>query len=81
VPKSTVQRPSRFSKSLRDILSSPAPRHLLTVEQAATYLNVSVYCIRQIIAAGKLAIIRIGNRFMIDKVDLDNFVNSNKETR
>jgi excisionase family DNA binding protein len=60
----------------------PTNRRLLRVRQAATYLSLSCWSLRNLIAAGKLPAVQIneGGPFLIDLADLDRFVESNKHT-
>ena len=58
-------------------IDTPAKR-LLSVVEAANYLSVSVWSIREYIWAGKLPVVRFGRRTLLDKQDLDTWINFNK---
>lgn len=51
---------------------------LLGVREAATYLGSTVWAIRTLIWEEQIPHIRIGKRLLIDRVDLDNFVDQHK---
>jgi excisionase family DNA binding protein len=68
-------RSSRDTESTRE---SPVQR-LLTVEQAGFYLALGPWRIRNLIWAGELAFVRLGRRVLVDRKDLDAFLDSKKE--
>jgi excisionase family DNA binding protein len=51
----------------------------LTVKEAATYLSVTVYCIRDAIWSGDLPFLRAGKRFVVDARDLDLWAEARKQ--
>jgi hypothetical protein len=51
---------------------------LLDIKGAAAYLSVPVKCVRQLGWDGKLKPVRLGKRFVYDRVDLDKFVDGLK---
>jgi excisionase family DNA binding protein len=51
---------------------------LLTVKGAAVYLNCTVWCIRNLIWSRRIPYLKLGKRFLIDRADLDNFVEEEK---
>jgi excisionase family DNA binding protein len=55
----------------------PAQR-LLRVPQAAAYLNCSVWAVRDLLRRAKLGKIRLGKKFLIDRLDLDRFIEQEK---
>jgi excisionase family DNA binding protein len=50
-----------------------------TVADAAVYLSVSRYAIRDGIWSGVLPYIRMGKRFILDRLDLDDWAESKKQ--
>jgi len=59
-------------------------RRLLRTRQAAEYLNVSLWAVRQLIADGKLPTVSIsggGRAFLIDLRDLDGIIEREKVFR
>lgn len=50
---------------------APITPRLLTIKQAATYCSCTVWAVRQLCWSGELRSIRIGNRILIDRADLD----------
>ncbi|MBI3109000.1 MAG: DNA-binding protein [Candidatus Rokubacteria bacterium] len=66
----------------------PPERRLLSVEAAATYLGVSTWTVRGLLAAGRLARVRLPlaghqelRRVLLDVQDLDALVKASKEPR
>ncbi len=57
--------------------TKPAPR-LLNVRDAAAYLGTTVWFIRNLGWSATLPIIKLGNRWLFDKADLDAFVDAQK---
>jgi excisionase family DNA binding protein len=53
---------------------------LLTVKDAAAYLSCTVWCIRSLIWSRKIPYLKLGKRFLIDRADLDSFVEQEKIT-
>jgi len=54
-------------------------RRLLSVTQASAYLGVSKWTVYDLIRDGLLTCIRLGKRILIDRKDLDDFIESHKE--
>jgi excisionase family DNA binding protein len=61
--------------------SGPTKR-LLRSGQAAEYLNVSVWTLRQFVQSGDLPVVQRGERgkFLFDLRDLDSFIERHKRT-
>jgi excisionase family DNA binding protein len=57
--------------------SKLTPR-LLNVRDAATYLGTTVWFIRNLGWSDALPIIKLGNRWLFDKADLDSYVDRMK---
>jgi excisionase family DNA binding protein len=53
-------------------------RRWYTVADAATYLSVSRYAIRDAVWQGILPYVRMGKRFIFDRHDLDRWAESKK---
>jgi excisionase family DNA binding protein len=51
----------------------------LTIPQAAAYANTSKWFIRSLLWAGQVSFIPAGKRHLIDKADLDKFLDSRKQ--
>lgn len=60
--------------------SSITPR-LLTIKQAAVYCACSVWAIRQVIWSKELPACMIGRRLLIDRGDLDSFIDARLRER
>jgi excisionase family DNA binding protein len=56
----------------------PAEARYLTIKAAAAYIGATVWCVRQLIWDRKVPFVRLGNRYVIDRLDLDNFMQSQK---
>ena len=52
----------------------------LTVQEAAKYLSTTVPAIRQLIYRRELPVVKIGKRHIIDRQDLDTFIETSKHT-
>ena len=61
----------------RTLPGNSEPR-LLGVREAATYLGSTVWAIRTLVWEEQIPHIRIGKRLLIDRADLDNFVDQHK---
>ena len=67
----------RFKKPVVPVVAISGPR-LLSVKDAATYLGAHLWAIRQMVRNRELPYVQIGRKHLIDKVDLDKFVEKNK---
>ena len=56
----------------------PSEPRLLGVREAAAYLGSTVWAIRTLVWEEQIPYIRIGKRLLIDRADLDNFVDRHK---
>lgn len=56
----------------------PSPR-LMSLNEAAKYLGVSYWHIRDLIDKGKLSKVQLGRRVLIDIRDLDKLIEESKE--
>ena len=61
--------------------SSATVPNLLTTEQAAEYLSVSVRTVKQLMSSGRLAYVKIGRATRLDPADLDAFIAQNRQHR
>jgi excisionase family DNA binding protein len=52
----------------------------VTVQEAAAYLSTTVPAIRRLIYLRELPYTKLGKRFIIDRVDLDKFIETKKRT-
>ena len=55
------------------------PKRWLTVAQAAEYLSVTKYTIRDAVWSGTLPYLRAGKRFVFDRLDLDEWAEMRKQ--
>ena len=60
------------------MISIPSKRWM-TVKEAAAYLSVAVYTIRDAVWSGGLPFVRAGKRFVFDQQDLDRWAEMRKE--
>jgi excisionase family DNA binding protein len=51
---------------------------LLNIEDAAAYLSTTVWAMRKLVWAKDVPHIKLGTRLLIDKQDLDSFINHAK---
>lgn len=56
----------------------PSPR-LMSLNEAADYLGVSYWHIRDLIDKGKLSKVQLGRRVLVDIRDADNLIEESKE--
>lgn len=61
-------------------IDNPVPKRLLTIKEAAQYLSLSVYSVREMIWGGALPYIKRegGRKYLLDIRDLDAFIDSQK---
>jgi excisionase family DNA binding protein len=57
----------------------PNLQRLLTTHQAAGYLSMSYWHVREMLAQGSLPFVRCGRRVMIDRKDLEEWIEQSKE--
>ena len=61
--------------------STPASRaRLLSLRDAATYMGLSCWTLRELIWRGELPSVRVGRRVLVDLEDLDSFIERCKQT-
>ena len=58
---------------------SESESRLLRISEAATYLNTTPWFIRTQLWAGAIPHVRFGKRILIDKADLDRFIDKQKQ--
>jgi excisionase family DNA binding protein len=61
--------------------AASALKRLLSVEEAAGYLGISEWSIRQRIWNGTLPVVQLGRRTLLDRQDLDQFIAIRKSRR
>jgi excisionase family DNA binding protein len=71
----------RFPPVSRPQEQPGAGRRLVSLQEAAVVLGVSVATLRRMIWAGKLPIVRLTRRLQVDVRDLDRLVERGKEGR
>lgn len=54
------------------------PNRLVSLLDAATYLGISYWTVRDLINRREIPAVRIGRRVMLDVDDLDGFIEANK---
>ena len=67
----------RFKKPTAPVVTISGPR-LLSAKDAAAYLGAHVWAIRQMVRNREMPYVQIGRKHLIDKVDLDKFIEKNK---
>ena len=71
--KSSLKSPAKPSQTS---LQMPITPRLVTIKQAAAYCSCSVWAIWQVIWSKELRACKIGNHFLIDRGDLDKFIDA-----
>ena len=66
-----------FKKAQR--ISNPLTKRLYDLKDAATYLGRPVFSIRGLIWQGKIPVIKDGRKLYLDIVDMDSYIERNKE--
>jgi excisionase family DNA binding protein len=71
----------RFKKS--PVVTLPAPHdisgpRLLNIKAAASYLGAHAWAVRQMVRSRQLPHVKIGHGYLIDKLDLDRYIERNK---
>lgn len=69
--------PTTLDNTIR--VQGDAPR-LLGLKTAAGYLSLSYWTVRELIWRGELPHVRVGRRLLVDRADLDGFIERNKLT-
>ncbi len=60
-------------------ISNPfTEKRLYTVKEAARYLGLSVWGVRELYYHGKIAAVRNGRHMLLDRTDLDQWIERNK---
>jgi excisionase family DNA binding protein len=62
-------------------LGDPCPDRLLTLQDVASYLQLSVRTVRRLIASERLAVVRLGRAIRVRPRDLEAFVASSGQRR
>ena len=55
------------------------PRRLYPLDEAAAYLGRTVWAVREMIWAGKFPHVKDGKRILVDVLDMDAWIISNKQ--
>ena len=81
----SVTHPGFFAEAPKGKAPQPKPDRsveprLLTVSAAAAYLSCAVWAVRVLLWKKEIPFIRLGKRFLIDRADLDDFVERRKES-
>jgi len=66
---------------LQTSIQLPITPRLVTIKQAAAYCSCSVWSIRQAIWSKELPACMIGKRYLIDRADLDRFIDARLRER
>ena len=61
-------------------INNPFTKRLYTLKEAGQYLARSEYSIRSLIWAGLLPVVKHGKKQWVDIMDMDLFIERNKET-
>jgi excisionase family DNA binding protein len=59
--------------------SIPASARLLTIKAAAEYLSATVWFLRTCVWEKQIPFLKLGNRLLFDRVDLDAFITAQKQ--
>ncbi len=67
----------RFKKPVVPVVAINGPR-LLSLKDGAVYLGAHLWAVRQMVRNRELPYVQIGRKYLIDRLDLDRFVERNK---
>jgi len=67
-----------FKKAQR--IDNPLTKRLYDLKEAATYLGRPVFSVRTLVWKGALPVIKDGRKLYLDIVDMDTYIERNKET-
>jgi excisionase family DNA binding protein len=70
---------TNYSTSSPVQTASASPVRLLSLRDAATYLSISYWTLRDLVWCGDLPSVRVGRRILIDHEDLNRFIERNKQ--
>jgi excisionase family DNA binding protein len=56
-----------------------ANARLFTVEQASRYMSCPVKTVRSLLFANEMPCLKVGKRYLIDRVDIDLYIESHKQ--
>jgi excisionase family DNA binding protein len=59
--------------------NQPVTPRLLTIKQAAVYLSSAVWAVRQLCWSRRLRHIKLGNKYVIPREELDRYINEQLE--
>lgn len=65
-------------RATQALAQRPVPKRLLSVREAAEYLNCDETTVRNFVAADKLPAVRITSRVQFDLADLDALIKASK---
>lgn len=69
------------TKASQTSIQTPITPRMVTIKQAAAYCSCAVWSIRQAIWSKELRACMIGRRFLIDRSDLDRFIDARLRER
>ncbi len=77
-----MARQNQNSKGLQKAQGTTYPLHkrLFDLKEAATYLGRPVFSVRTLIWKGALPVLKDGRKLYLDIVDMDTYIERNKET-
>ena len=67
-----------YAKPRLALRSIVVEAHVLWIKDAAIYLGAQVWAVRQMIRNREIPHVQIGRTFLIDRVDLDRYIERNK---
>jgi len=67
----------RFKRPVAPAVVISGPR-LLSLKDAAVYLGAHLWAVQQMVRGRELPYVQIGRKHLVDRVDLDKFIERNK---
>ena len=76
-----ASQPAKKTKNKKaQRITNPFAKRLYTLKEAGVYLGRSEYSVRSLIWSGGLPVVKHGKKQWVDILDLDSYVERNKET-
>ncbi len=60
--------------------SEPIPKRLFSLKEASIFLGMTLWAVRQMVWKGQISYVKGGHKILIDRLDLDAYVERNKVT-
>ena len=76
--ESNGSKGSQNGKLVKRTNGLPAPR-LLSYRDASAYMSLSYWSLRELVLNGEIPHVKFGKKVLIDRIDLDDWIETHKE--